>query len=582
MIKHRIKFPLCRKRRRKLLRILEKACPGKAGLASLGIFAAFGALMYFKSRLIPKYADDYPYSFIWEGEHNGNLAFGEKDYKRVKSLSDLARSQWSHYLTWDGRTIAESLVQLFLISDDKKYFDLANTTVMMAQLLVCASMGEGRLVGPWSITPAKALLLSAGFFFCAPHLIATCFWLTGSMNYLWMGLLQSLFVLPYSLNYHDSGIKVPSGLIFLQGLLAGWSTETGAGAALMASVMAILNARSRGRVPGWMVWGMAGAITGLMLLLLAPGNREKLRIEKEESDTLPGSLDEMLPGYVPADYMYTPLMFKLWFRDGFMATIIRELPLQIPVLIWFMRGGMARPAEARYVLALEAITLCIPSVMMLSPEYPRRATYPSIIYLLPAASIALKHIGIPDIQRLRPALKLAANSGITALGIRFVSSLIMDADLSSQMDKQVRYIRANRDREHDTVRGVFCRGTVSASDWTESDNKLALSEEEICLEDVALPPLYEKLAGDRSITDDVLMGVCLDNPDDPYNMAAAAYYGVPKIYCGSNANHKYNRRDINSIIFGVINPVRSLISKIAGMLSDIRRAPYMPGFLNRR
>ena len=43
----------------------------KAGL----IFAGFGAFVYLVNRLCPKLADDYAFSFIWDGKSNGNLAY---------------------------------------------------------------------------------------------------------------------------------------------------------------------------------------------------------------------------------------------------------------------------------------------------------------------------------------------------------------------------------------------------------------------------------------------------------------------------------------------------------------------------
>ena len=49
------------------------------------------------------------------------------------------------------------------------------------------------------------------------------------------GVLQSLFVLQYARGYHDRSYKIPAAGAALLGLLAGWSTETGAGAALMLS-----------------------------------------------------------------------------------------------------------------------------------------------------------------------------------------------------------------------------------------------------------------------------------------------------------------------------------------------------------
>lgn len=47
------------------------------------------------------YADDYAYSFIWDGKHRGNLIIpADQPLKRVKSLRDVVISQWSHYMTW--------------------------------------------------------------------------------------------------------------------------------------------------------------------------------------------------------------------------------------------------------------------------------------------------------------------------------------------------------------------------------------------------------------------------------------------------------------------------------------------------
>ena len=168
----------------------------KKSLGTAAILASFGAVVYFKNRVLHKYADDYPYSFVWEGDENGNLAYGDHKYQRVRTAGDLLKSQASHYMTWDGRSIAETLVQLFLMSDDKKPYDRANTAVLMSQLMLIAALGKGRTSGPNRMTPAKAFLLAAGFYVSAPHLIATCFWLTGSMNYMWMGLLQSMYILP--------------------------------------------------------------------------------------------------------------------------------------------------------------------------------------------------------------------------------------------------------------------------------------------------------------------------------------------------------------------------------------------------
>lgn len=128
-------------------------------------------------------------------------------------------------------------------------------------------------------------------------------------------------------------------------------------------------------------------------------------------------------------------------------------------------------------------------------------------------------------------MKTAVISAVAVYIINVLSSLIVDADLSYQIDRQIDHIKANKDREM------------------------------IFVDDVFIPPVYSFLAGDRSINWDVVMGVCLDNADDPYNEAAAAYYGSGKIYTDSDTDHIYEKKDFKSRLYGIINPLKSFALK---------------------
>ena len=64
---------LSREDRRKLVRQFTRD-----NAAKIAVFAAFGGLMYVKGRILPKYADDYPYSYKWDPGY-GNLT--EADQK---------------------------------------------------------------------------------------------------------------------------------------------------------------------------------------------------------------------------------------------------------------------------------------------------------------------------------------------------------------------------------------------------------------------------------------------------------------------------------------------------------------------
>jgi hypothetical protein len=74
-------------------RMIKKAVRRKGARSSLKaglVFAGFGAVIYMSNRLIPKMADDYAFSFIWDGKTNSNLAYGNHRYRRVRTVKDLA------------------------------------------------------------------------------------------------------------------------------------------------------------------------------------------------------------------------------------------------------------------------------------------------------------------------------------------------------------------------------------------------------------------------------------------------------------------------------------------------------------
>lgn len=514
--------------------------------AKLAAFAAFGGLMYAKSRILPKYADDYPYSFRWDPNY-GNLTEANQKLERVRNLKDLVQSQVAHYKNWDGRVLADFMVQLALMKDDKKTFDVANTLVMLSQLLICASIAKGRRVGLKDLSLREVFLLTAGFWTCAPHLIATCFWLTGSITYLWTGLVESLYVLPYAVHYHHPDFSIPAPLAGLMGLAAGWSVETGAGAAVMVSGMELIRSWHKKEISSWMVWGFVGALLGMGLLLGAPGNRVKFRLERDMSDTLPASLEERLPGYVPPEYNYTPYMFKAWFLEGFLPTVVREMPLQIPIFLYFKNYFKNKkyrdPETTGFLLAMEAATLAIPTVMMVSPEYPQRAPYHSILYLLPASLKALEHIELPPYRAWSPAGKLIGKLAAGGLAVNIAASLIMDADLHCQIRDQADTVVKNRGK-----------GPVY-------------------LDPIGVSMPYSILAGNRSVTWDVMMGLGFTEQTNPYNRASAAYYGVDGLYCGPEESHRYFSGKWEDLPYMLINPLKNFVRLIRAWI----RGDQWPG-----
>lgn len=509
------------------------------------IFAGFGGVIYLANRMIPKIADDYPFSFVWDGDHHGNLAFGRHRYRRVRTLKDLARSQWSHYMTWSGRTVAETLNQLVLMKDDKIFYDRVNTAAIMSQLAICLCAARGR-ISLKKIPASLARMLTAGFWFCTPNLTVTSLWTTGAANYSWPSLMQSLFLLPYSMRYHDKDFSLPAPAAALTGLLAGWSNEGGGGIALALSGAAFLRSRKRGEKTKWMLSGFLGAAVGYALLMLAPGNFSRVRIEQEFSDILPSDFSD--PSMVPQEYLYKPAMFLHYLKHSFSSVILRELPLDIPVLLYFIQKDRRSKECDTFILVMEAAAFSVPAMLMLSPQFPKRAAYPGIIYKMTAAVKALEEIRTsPRILRLGSKWRRALVSGrviaYSGLLLNIGATLFVDADVYVQTQEQIRRLKENHGKE----------GIVQ-------------------IPDIMLSPFWCRLAGDRTIDEYIKRIIRYEeHEEDPYNKASAAYYGVEALQVYVPENHPYQRKDPAAIKEQIRQPVHSFLIRLKELVTGIIR-----------
>ena len=87
------------------------------------------------------FGDDYVYSFIWQGKSMA-VPLGESA-TRISSLRELLMSQWSHYFTWNGRTVSHTLAQLFLWWG-KDVFNIVNavaSTFLITEIYWCTHKG---------------------------------------------------------------------------------------------------------------------------------------------------------------------------------------------------------------------------------------------------------------------------------------------------------------------------------------------------------------------------------------------------------------------------------------------------------
>ena len=419
------------------------------------IFNAFLGIFFLRNLLLPLIADDYSYAFIWDGDERGNLLDGldPNRLSRIDSFSDILYSQWQHYFTWSGRTIAHCFVQFFVWIDNL-IFDVANVFVFAAFVLLLFKIGTGLSLR--DMNKIYLLFILAGIYFCTPALAVTTLWLTGACNYLWMSTLIILFLLPFALKYRSANFwrtppewSVP--IMAFLGLCAGWSIEPGSATACLITLLFVLHFKRKKNLQPWMKVG------------LSPGNVHRLELTNAlEPDDI-----------VPPDEQWTPQMFLTNFVIGFLPMCLREWILFVPIILCLNKSTVA-PAVKRFVAMFAGASIVVLLLMMFSPEFPERAGFPSTVFLLIGSLAALKEIlsDVKDFCRRRiKAVTIVATVFVAVWILNLASCLYVEYDLHKQLAARDAYIAAHKNDALITVKPLeiphWIEPFVGTRTWTE-------------------------------------------------------------------------------------------------------------------
>ena len=383
----------------------------------------FGAGTFMLMNLLsPFFGDDYAYAFIWDGAQNGNFQNNlVGQLHRVESFGDILYSQWQHYLTWGGRTVAHCFVQFFCMVG-KVFFDVANGLMYAALALLIYYCGTGSIQ---NLRGSMLLWILVALWFCLPEFFQTSLWMTGSCNYLWMTVLQLAFLIPYVHKFwrrdfrsDSSPVKIVGMTVF--GILAGWSNESGGAMIIMLTFFALIYFWRTRQLERWMLAGFVGLFVGYALLMLAPGNFQRYVVDANDA-TVP---------YLSAQ------MFIDNFEDGMREIIISDVPLLAVIALYFVRGKKSVEAT-RLILAFTAAAILLPCMLMFSPEFPARAAFASPVFALVATVIALDRTSI----NLSPKIISAA---LAIWLVTVVYALAVDWSVHAQISERMDYIAAHK------------------------------------------------------------------------------------------------------------------------------------------
>lgn len=430
------------------------------------ILLVVAAVFFVRNMLLPLVSDDIPYAFIWDGADRGNLLDGVGERVRITSFYDIVVSQWSHYFTWGGRILGIGLTQFFAWQG-KLPFNILNTVVFVALIVLMFRLGTGEILKHMNRTYMIWLIIAVWFLLPDPFL--TVLWMCGSCVYLWMALLECLFLLPYCLKYWHSDFweapprwSVP--VMAVSGLAAGWSVETGAAAVAFITFFALIYFWRQGQLERWMVVGFVFLCVGTLMLTQAPGEMHRLELQREF---------EYNPALPPEMY-WTSLMFYINFDECFWPVTKFWLPLLVPVALYIYRlpAGHRLNKVTLFQGVFLAAAMVVMIIMMFVPMASARAGF------FPTVCIII--LSLTALRELTPELNLFAKDHIglcrgvfcfVAVIWLVVSGILLHVEWSvyQQWTQRIDYINARAHQELVVVHQIDVPLIADEmAEWSES------------------------------------------------------------------------------------------------------------------
>lgn len=448
-----------------------------ANVSTKFYLAFFVGYFFLRNIFMPLCYDDYAYAFIWDGEHGGNLdAMESGERQRVQSVGDIISSQFSHYMTWGGRIVGHSLAQFFIWTG-KLSFDVANTVVLIIFVITVLKLSKMNFHdGKFAVVWIFINLFFIGAIFGQTVIWMT--WLTGTCNYFWLTVVQLIFLLPYVKAIRAKRNSLPSWLVPLLSIPAGWATEAGSLATVFLTAFFVFMVWRKKFLQTWMIAGIFGVIIGCSLNIFAPGNFVQLEFIQS----------------VDPNFKFSAELFKHHIFNAFLPIVLMDLFALLPMIIYFFQRGFYKlNTDEILMTAFTSAGFLVPCAMLFSPKFELRVTVISMIFILIASTMALAEMKKFDFK-----LKKFCAVLMTVLCFYFVSSIYENFLISKETSKQLEIISENR------------------------------QEPSIVLSKFNLSPILKKFHREDSPPLNSFAGI-IDNENYCINIMVAQYYGVKKV-----------------------------------------------------
>lgn len=242
---------------------LQKSFLKYSNLLTAAVFFLF---LFSLNRGVGNCTDDWHFKFVFRGfwPYNG--------VQRIETLKDLLSSASMYYQLSGGRVLAHSLTFALLMLPSWT-FDLLNAGmfVVFGYLVFLTVPSEGWRKH-WYALPVTYL----GIILFSFSFGDSAVWLSGAVNYLWMGTLNLCAVLFFEKRINSKRTWLDGIILMVLFFLAGQSNETTGGMLLILIFLHyIYSPENRKQNAIFSLLAVLSVVLGMSIVLMAPGNHNR-------------------------------------------------------------------------------------------------------------------------------------------------------------------------------------------------------------------------------------------------------------------------------------------------------------------
>lgn len=301
-------------------------------------------LAFVLNRNVPFMMDD-----IWYGT---NLATNEP----LQNLWDIIEGQIWHYNNWGGRSITHGVLQATLMSGEL-CADILNTVMtLLLAWMICVVAKKKKV---------SAFLMAYSLLFAwNANMKMSMFWQAGTVNYVYSSVWILLFIWPFLNEWREeeqSKFPLISLWMIPVSICTGWSNENMGPTCFLLALATMIYCKKwkKTKIEPWMIIGTIGSLIGSILVIVAPGNFSR-------SSTIESK----------------GLLETVWER--FYSMLCAGTDFLFPVclalaLIFLIKCVCLKQKPEKYQIVLLVCTILSYGAMVLSPHYPDRATFGTMV-----------------------------------------------------------------------------------------------------------------------------------------------------------------------------------------------------------